>query len=48
MPDPVESVIHAFMMSTGDLEPVWDTVEYTNHNCKFVVKYNCTQYKNLG
>ena len=37
MPNPIESVIHAFMMSTGDLEPVWDTVEHTNHNSELYI-----------
>ena len=37
MPNPIESVIHAFMMSTGDLEPVWETVEYTSHNSELYI-----------
>ena len=35
MPEPVESVIHAFMMSLGDLEPTWETIEHTDHNRKY-------------
>ena len=29
MPSPVESVIMAFMMATGDLEDVWDALCHT-------------------
>ena len=31
METPVESVLMAFMMSTGELEPVWNALPLTNH-----------------
>ena len=48
MPNPIESVIHAFMMSTGDLEPVWDTVEHTNHNSELSLSYKLRNNTSLN